>query len=68
MNDQEINDNPIFGITCPNHHTTYFDKREVCPDSGTITRGPGQKLDKLWLKCPTCGAEMIADVDCEAYK
>ena len=72
MTNQENNNNPIFGIACPNHHTTYFDKRAVCPDSGTIVRRlveeNNKTLDRLWLKCGTCDAEIVVNVDCEDYK
>ena len=72
MANQESNDNPIFGVACARHHITYFDKREVCPESGTIVRRIVQKedkeLDRLWLKCGTCGEEVVVEVDCEGYK
>ncbi len=71
MTNQE-NDSHIFGVSCPNLHITYFDKREVCLDLGTIVRrldnGDNDGKDRLLLKCGTCGTEMVVEVDCEDYK
>ncbi len=71
-NHEENNDNPIFGLTCPNLHITYFDKREVCPDLGVVVRRLVEEddkiLDRLILTCGTCDAEIVVQVDCEGYK
>jgi hypothetical protein len=70
MGNQE--ENHIFGVTCRNLHITYFDKREVCLDLGVIVRrldGEGETgKERLLLACGTCGAEMVVEVECEAYK
>jgi predicted enzyme related to lactoylglutathione lyase len=62
----------VFGIRCPNGHVTYFDKRRVCPDCGTlvrrVVRRGGLALDELALECEECGCEMVVTVDCEGYK
>ena len=62
----------IFGARCPNGHITYFDRRRVCPDSGTFVRQivhrGGTELDEIYLKCETCGCEFSVPVDCEGYK
>ena len=63
----------IFGVRCAwCGSVTYFDKRKVCPASGTIERkvvdAAGKELDELYLKCEHCGEQMQARVDCEGYK
>ncbi len=63
----------IFGVKCPRDgHVTYFDKRRVCPDSGTfvrrVVRRGGVELDEIYLKCEQCGQELVVPVDCEGYK
>ena len=45
-NHEENNDNPIFGLTCPNLHITYFDKREVCPDLGSSCAASSKKMTR----------------------
>lgn len=63
-----------FGVRCPAGHVTYFDKREVCPDSGTLVRKvveqDGKELDELILECgeADCSHEIVVRVDCEGYK
>lgn len=63
----------IFGARCRNGHVSYFDRREVCPASGsvirrrTVMRG-GAEIDELILKCRECGEELTAHVDCAGYK
>ena len=72
MTNHEDSDNPIFGVICPNLHTTYFDKRDVCPDLGVVVRRlvdeEGKTLDRLILTCGTCDAEIVVQIDCEGYK
>ena len=75
MTEQENNDNPIFGVTCANLHTSYYDKREVCPDSGVIVvrrlvQEDDKELDELLLTCKTrgCNEQVVVRVDCEDYK
>lgn len=75
MADKGNKDNPVFGVTCANFHTSYFDKREVCPDSRDIivrrvVREEGKELDELVLACKTagCGKKIKVRVDCEDYK
>ncbi|MBS1252942.1 MAG: hypothetical protein MAG451_01985 [Anaerolineales bacterium] len=64
----------IFGMRCPDGHVTYFDKRKVCPDSGTLVRKivkqAGKELDELILECGEagCAHEIVVRVDCEGYK
>jgi hypothetical protein len=64
----------IFGVRCSKGHVTYFDKREVCRDDGSITRSivyrDDRQLDALRLRCGTagCGEWVWVDVDCEGYK
>jgi formate dehydrogenase maturation protein FdhE len=62
----------LFGVKCANGHITYFDKRRVCPASGTlvrrVVRDGDTELDELYLKCETCDAEVVVRVDCEGYK
>jgi len=62
----------IFGVRCPDGHVTYFDRRRVCPDSGTfvrnVVRRAGAELDEIALECRECGHEMFVTVDCEGYK
>jgi hypothetical protein len=62
----------MIAARCPKGHISYFDKRRICPDQGTIkrviaTRGD-TKLDDIYLKCAECGEEMIVPVDCEGYR
>lgn len=75
MSDKEQPDSPIFGVTCANHHISYFDKRKVCPasDNGIVrrvVREGGQELDELVLTCktPGCGKKIKIRIDCESYK
>jgi hypothetical protein len=64
----------IFGVRCSKGHVTYFDKREVCREDGSITRSivyrDNRPLDALRLRCGTagCGEWVWVDVDCEGYK
>jgi hypothetical protein len=64
----------IFGVRCSKGHVTYFDKREVCREDGSITRSlvyrDDRQLDALRLRCGTagCGEWVWVDVDCEGYK
>lgn len=64
----------IFSVRCPAGHVTYFDKRKVCPDSGTLVRRlveqDDKELDELILKCGEdgCSREIVVRVDCEGYK
>jgi hypothetical protein len=62
----------IFGVRCEKGHVTYFDKREVCREDGSITRSivyrDDRQLDALRLRCGTCQAWVVAEVDCEGYK
>jgi hypothetical protein len=64
----------IFGVRCEKGHVTYFDKREVCREDGSITRSivyrDDRQLDALRLRCGTagCGEWVWVDVDCEGYK
>ena len=81
MREEQMRDKPpqredesrhIIQVRCPNGHISDFDKRRICPPSGTVkrsavTRG-GKELDELYLKCTTCGEEMIVPVDCEGYR
>jgi hypothetical protein len=75
MSDQEQPESPIFGVTCANYHTSYFDKRKVCPNSGEVivrkvVREQGQELDELVLTCktPGCDKKIKVRIDCEGYK
>lgn len=49
-------------------HVTYFDRRVVCPDSGTSVRRAvqraGKELDEIYLKCgeARCPHEMVVRV------
>ncbi|MBP1466197.1 toll/interleukin-1 receptor domain-containing protein [Candidatus Chloroploca sp. M-50] len=62
-----------FGVRCPKGHVSWYDKREVCPASGTIPRSTvrkaGQDLDELLLPCRTAGCTetVVVRVDCEGY-
>jgi hypothetical protein len=60
----------IFGVPCEKGHVTYFDKREVCRHDGNVKRTmrDGKELDELRLRCGTCQAWVVAEVDCEGYK
>jgi hypothetical protein len=60
----------IFGVRCEKGHVTYFDKREVCRHDGNVKRTmrDGKELDALRLRCGTCQAWVVAEVDCEGYK
>ncbi|MFQ5344181.1 MAG: hypothetical protein ACE5F6_21775 [Anaerolineae bacterium] len=64
----------IFGVRCAAGHVTYFDKRKVCPDTGTlirkVVRKADKELDELYLKCgeADCQHEIVVQVDCEGYK
>jgi hypothetical protein len=61
----------IFGVRCANGHITYFDKREVCRDTSTIVRTiyrDNRRVDKLRLRCGTCGEWMVVEVECEGYR
>jgi hypothetical protein len=64
----------IFGVRCEKGHVTYFDKREVCREDGSITRSivyrDNRQLDALRLRCGTAGCDewVWVDVDCEGYK
>ena len=75
MAEKDDNDNPIFGVTCANYHISYFDRREVCPESGDVivrrmVREEDKELDELVLTCKTkgCGKKIKVRVDCEGYK
>lgn len=62
----------IIHVTCSKGHVSHFDRRRICPPSSkfkreTVTRG-GKQIDEMYLKCTTCGAEVIVDVDCEGYR
>jgi hypothetical protein len=64
----------IFRVRCSKGHVTYFDRREVCREDGSITRSlvyrDDRQLDALRLRCGTagCGEWVWVDVDCEGYK
>jgi len=62
----------FFGVRCKNGHISSFDKRLVCSAYKEATRAvkerAGKKLDELWLKCTTCGVDVVAYVDCEDYR
>lgn len=62
----------IFGVRCKNGHVTYFDKRHVCSAYKEVPRdirqSAGLELDELHLKCETCGADIVASVDCRDYR
>ena len=67
-----VENNSIFGVCCKNGHVSYFDKRYVCkatyPVPRSQTQGAGKDLDELVLSFTTCGATIVAHVDCEGYK
>jgi len=71
MSDQDESRH-IVGVKCPNGHITYFDKRRICPESGTfvrrVIRRGGVELDEIYLTCEHCDAEVVVRVDCEGYK
>jgi hypothetical protein len=63
----------IFGVTCKNRHTSYFDKRIVCTASRSVVRGsqtssPESSLDELHLICKTCHVDVVSYQDCREYK
>ncbi len=43
----------VFGATCPNGHVSYYDKRKVCPKSGTVIRRVvfrgGREVEEIYL-------------------
>jgi hypothetical protein len=63
----------IFGAVCPNGHTSYYDKRAVCPSNGTymhrLVRRDEVQVDEVRLTCQekTCRAEFYVVVPCEGY-
>lgn len=61
-----------FGVRCRKGHVTYFDKRVVCVASTPVLLETKQsanvELDELYLKCKTCGEEVVARVDCSEYR
>lgn len=65
------NPEDFFGARCPNGHVSYYDKREVCPHSGTgyrLVESGGRELDKIFVRCKTCRERFEVQVDCEGYK
>ena len=62
----------MIGVRCINNHVTWFDKREICPASGTIkrltVRRADQEFDELSLECGYCDETTVVTVDCEGYK
>ena len=70
-NQPEETSEHIFGVTCENHHISYFDKRIVCKEQAIVVRvlrGEGDvQLSELLLKCRTCGEPLVVAVDCEDY-
>jgi hypothetical protein len=64
----------MIGLRCPNHHISYYDKREICPASAqfkrNLVRRAGQAVDELSLPCrhPGCNQVVVVTVDCEGYK
>jgi hypothetical protein len=59
------------GVRCPKGHVTYFDKRILCTDRTTIKRGTVRRaeldLAEMYLRCETCGEDMVVRIDCEPY-
>jgi len=66
----------IFGKECPIcGQISYYDKRVVCTDDGSVVRrvifrgDDGKEKHKLFLKCKhdSCNAEIVHEEDCEDY-
>jgi hypothetical protein len=64
----------MIGLRCPNHHISYYDKREICPASAqfkrNLVRRAGQDVDELSLPCrhPGCNQVVVVTVNCGGYK
>jgi hypothetical protein len=62
----------VFGGVCLKGHTSYYDKRELCPKQSLVihrmVRRGGYDVDEIELKCKTCGEVFYAEVPCEGYK
>ena len=68
----------MIGLTCPNGHITYFDRRRLCTekshpvtlDEATVTRvpRPGIDLDEVTVTCGKCDATFKVPMDCGAYR
>jgi len=56
----------IIGVTCPNGHITYFNRRRLCHDTVIAERvvRAGLEVHRYDLVCGTCKAEMRVPVDC----
>ena len=62
----------VFGARCPKGHVSYYDKRKVCPKSGTIIRRmllrDDRQVEEIYLRCKTCGEDFFVEVDCKGYQ
>jgi hypothetical protein len=50
---------------CPEGHNSQHDRRKLCAERRVLLRAGGASpADRILLHCPTCGREMVVEVDC----
>ena len=63
----------MIGVTCPDKHVSYFDKRKLCSGESIIRRiferKDGQEVEMFYVACktPGCTHQMKIQLECGEY-